>query len=447
MGSNYISFQDISIGFLWFIILLVISSSKANKIEDTQIKKYYIRNVLYKFLFAILFALVYLVYYGGGDTTAYWDGAVTLNKLFFKSPLDYAVHLLSEPTTALRQLHFDIDTGYPPGWIYREPEAWFICKLGSIISFFAFRSYFAATLIFAFFTARASWRVFEMIHDLNTHKLRVAAYCILFIPSVSFWCTGINKDTVIYFSLLNVLFYAFDFIIVKNAISISKIIYLGISIFLIYHIRSFVLAAIAAPLFMAFGARLTKRYEENFFAKLFLRSFILFGGIFAFLFFFQSTFAEDMIKEAQLVQQDFLQNSIYTGKRYEISNTEVSPAGLLAAIPESIFYGIYRPFINESLSPNFILNGLESLILMFITIRFLFWGNVFKKIKRIRKEEILVFALIFALFMAFMAGFTSVLFGVLVRIRAPLLPFIFLVLTTNIFDKVNANIAERLVEN
>ena len=84
---------------------------------------------------------------------------------------------------------------------------------------------------------------------------------------------------------------------------------------------------------------------------------------------------------------------------------------------------------------------------MFITIRFLFRGNVLNKIKKIRKEEILVFALIFALFIAFMAGFTSVLFGVLVRIRAPLLPFIFLVLTTNIFDKANANIAERLVEN
>jgi hypothetical protein len=29
-----------------------------------------------------------------------------------------------------------------------------------------------------------------------------------------------------------------------------------------------------------------------------------------------------------------------------------------------------------------------------------------------------------------MAGFSSVLYGVLVRIRAPLLPFIFLILTT-----------------
>ena len=154
-----------------------------------------------------------------------------------------------------------------------------------------------------------------------------------------------------------------------------------------------------------------------------------------------------MVYEAQIIQQDFLQNSTYTGKRYEISNKEVSPIGLLLAVPESIFYGIYRPHIIESLSLNFILNGLESLVLMLLTFRFILWGNVFKKINKIRKEEILVFALIFSLFIAFMAGFTSILFGVLVRIRAPLLPFIFLVLTTNVFDRVRENREEKLIEN
>ena len=84
---------------------------------------------------------------------------------------------------------------------------------------------------------------------------------------------------------------------------------------------------------------------------------------------------------------------------------------------------------------------------MLVTFRFIFWGNVFKKIKKIRKEEILVFALIFSLFIAFMAGFTSILFGVLVRIRAPLLPFIFLVLTTNVFERVRENKEEKLIEN
>ena len=440
MESNYISIQDISIALLWFIILLTFSFYKRNQIQNLEIKKYYIRNILFKFSFAIFFSIIYIVYYGGGDTTAYWDGAVTLNKLFFSAPVDYFNHLISEPTNALRAMHFSADTGYPPGWIYREPEAWFVCKLTSIVSIFTFRSYFAGTLIFAFFTARASWRVFEMIQKLETHSVRVAAYCILFVPSVSFWCTGISKDTVIYFSVLNILFFTFDFLILSNKITIRKLLYIGFSMLLIYHIRSFILAAIAAPLMMAFGARLTNKYERNFLAKLFLRSLVLFGGIAVFLYFFQSTFAESMFSEAQVVQQDFLENEIYTGKRYELSSVDLSPTGLLLAVPESVFFGIYRPFIYESLSPNFILNGFESLVLIFITFRFVFIGNVFKKIKKIRKKEILVFALIFSIFIAFMAGFTSVLFGVLVRIRAPLLPFIFLVLTTNVFEKQNTQI-------
>ena len=440
MESNYISIQDISIALLWFAILLIVSFYKRNRIENLEIKKYYIRNILFKFSFAIFFSIIYIVYYGGGDTTAYWDGAITLNKLFFSAPIDYFNHLISEPTSALRAIHFSADTGYPPGWIYREPEAWFVCKLSSVVSIVTFRSYFAGTLLFAFFTARASWRVFEMLVKLETHSISIAAYCLLFVPSVSFWCTGISKDTVIYFSVLNILFYTFDFLVLSNKITTRKLLYIGFSLLLIYHIRSFILAAIAAPIIMAFGARLTNKYERNFLAKLFLRSLILFGGIAVFLYFFQSTFAETMVSEAQVVQQDFLGNETYTGKRYEISNTDVSPVGLLLAVPESVFFGIYRPFIYESLSLNFILNGFESLVLIFVSIGFVFKGNVFKKIKKIRKKEILVFALIFSIFIAFMAGFTSVLFGVLVRIRAPLLPFIFLILTTNVNEKQNTQI-------
>jgi hypothetical protein len=61
---------------------------------------------------------------------------------------------------------------------------------------------------------------------------------------------------------------------------------------LVFHIRTFILAAIIAPMLMAFGARLTNKYESNFLAKLFLRSLILFGGVVVFLYFFQSSFAE-----------------------------------------------------------------------------------------------------------------------------------------------------------
>ena len=431
MESNYVSIYDISIGLIYMIILIIIANSRKNNILDVEIKKYYVRNVLFKFFFAISFAVVYLIYYGGGDTTAYWDGAITLNKLFFKSPSNYFEVMIKDNYFISRSGYFDIDTGYPPAWLTRESEAWFICKIASIVSFVTFKSYFATTLIFAFLTAMASWRVFELILKLKTHKKHIAAFCVLFVPTVSFWCTGISKDTVVFISILNLLYYIFDIMVLRNSIKFRHVFIILISIFVIYQVRSFVLAAIAAPIFMAFGARLTKKYEKQFLTKLLFRSLILFGGITIFLQFFASNFAAEMVAEAELVQLDFTQNETYTGKRYEIANTDASPVGLLRAIPESVFYGIYRPFINESISPTLIINGIESLVLMFLTVRFFISGSPFQKIKQIRKEEILVFAFIFSLFIAFMAGFTSVLFGVLVRIRAPLLLFFFLVLTSS----------------
>jgi len=428
--SNYVSFYDISIATLWLVIFLVIANSRARKVDAT-IRKYYLRNVFFKFFFAIAFAVVYLIYYGGGDTTAYWDGAITLNKLFIESPSFYFENLMSEPSSEIFSKHFSVETGYPPGWLFKEPEAWFICKVASIVSFITFKSYFAGTIFFAFLTAMASWRVFELIVKLGTHKTNIAALCILFVPSVSFWCTGISKDSLVFISILNLLYFVFNIMVLRNAIKLKHVLIILLSIFLIYHVRSFILAAIAAPIFMSFGARLTKRYEKQFLTKLLLRSTIFLGGIFLFVQFFSSDFSSNMVAEAELVQSDFTENETYTGKRYEISNTDASPAGLIRAVPESVFYGIYKPFIYESLSPTLIINGIESFVLMILTLKFFISRDLFLKIKNIRKEEILVFSLIFAFFIAFMSGFTSVLFGVLVRIRAPLLPFFFLVLTAN----------------
>ena len=57
------------------------------------------------------------------------------------------------------------------------------------------------------------------------------------------------------------------------------------------------------------------------------------------------------------------------------------------------------------------------------------WNKPIKRFARIRDSEILTFSLYLVIIMAFMTGFTSVIFGILVRLRAPLLPFVILLLT------------------
>ena len=99
-------------------------------------------------------------------------------------------------------------------------------------------------------------------------------------------------------------------------------------------------------------------------------------------------------------------------------------------MPLSIFTGVYRPFPWEALSPGLILNGIECIFLFYFTFLFLIKGRR-KRIARIRDSDILTFALYFVIIFAFMTGFTSVIFGVLVRLRSPLLPFFLLLLTIN----------------
>ena len=84
-----LTFIDILISLLWLGILSIIVNNQATKLENQDLKPYYFRNFYIKVLYGISFTIVYLVVYDGGDTKAYWDGAIVLNKLFFKSPSLY----------------------------------------------------------------------------------------------------------------------------------------------------------------------------------------------------------------------------------------------------------------------------------------------------------------------------------------------------------------------
>lgn len=430
MISNYLTILDIIPALLWFIILVAFVSSKASKLENKELRPYYVRNFYIKVLYGITFTIVYLILYDGGDTLAYWDGAVVLNKLFFKSPSLYIEAISSAPSVENGLIHFNYETGFPPGWIYREAEGWFISQITSILSILSFRSLFATVIILSYFVSIATWKIFELVTKLNLHSLRVAAWCMLYVPSVGFWCSGISKDTIIYISILNILYYFLDILILKNKIKARHVIGILFFMFLMSQIRSFALAATFAPLLAAFGARLTNKYSTNALAKFSFRLLFIGVGAFGFLTVFSSSFVVELAQEASVIQDDFKNNEAYSGKKYDIGVVDGSPTGMIRAFPISVFYGIYKPFIYESLSPTLILNGLESSILVFMTLNFLFVGNFFKKIKRVSSNEFLIFAFVFVILIGFMAGYTSVLYGVLVRIRAPLLPFLFLIFTT-----------------
>ena len=440
MDTIFINVFDVISGLIWSVLLLIIVGyKKSNNVPET-LKPYFIPSYLFRSFFGILFALAYIFILGGGDTKAYFQGANTLNNLFVKSPILYLESMWSDPSSLLLSKHFDSMTGYPPSWIYKEKEGWFVCKIASVLSLITFKSYFAMTLIIAYFSFSSSFRLLALIEKLKLHSTRNLVFAFLLIPSVGFWCSGLSKDSIILIATMYLLWAVFEVLINLNHLKFKNILLILICVYVIYSIRPFMLMAISVPFLLSFGTRLTRRFESNWTFKTLLRSVYVVIGLASIYFFMTSPYILTLINEATIIKDDFTSNDIYTGKKYDIGIVDFSLLGLIKSLPIVVFYGFYRPFITESLTPTLFLNGIESLIFMFLTLKFFLSKNIIKKLSMISKNELLLFAILFAVILSFIAAFTSVIFGVLVRMRAILLPFLLLILTIKLSD--NDNITE-----
>lgn len=376
-------------------------------------------------------AYVYIYNYGGGDTTAYWQGANTLNNLFYESPLNYLTELFNPVTKGYIPHYYNQKTGIPPVWIYNEPNSWFICKISSPLSFFAFKSYLTLNLFYSLITTIISWKFFRFLNSFLTIKIQYIAYAVLFIPTVGFWCTGIMKDSVAYASLLVVIMGIFK--ILHRQYTIRTIIATLIGIWFIFVTRSFLLLPIAIPLFIILIFRLnsTKPFIIKFLTRI-TGVLIALSGI-AFFISDSALFGEfssnNLTETANTIYLDFQNNTEYTGKRYNLGISEVNSVTMITVIPNAILTTIYRPFIWEAENALMLINGLESALFLLLTLA------IIRRRKRnslmiskndTQTKDFILFCILFALILAYFVGLTSGLFGVLSRLKAPILPFFLL---------------------
>jgi len=426
LKPEFFSLFDISIAFGWLVLILsLLWVIRLHHTEEEHYKLFY-PAMLFKIGFGLLFAITYtMILEGGGDTLAYWEGAVDLNNLFWDRPSAYFSEIFQTPSAQTMTNNFNPRTGYPPSWIYNEPESFFICKILSIFTFFTFNSYVSMTLICAAIAGLSAWKLYELVKDFDFCKPWILATSTLFLPTVAFWCSGISKDTFILAAFQIFLFYAFSILIKKRSFNFEAVFMLLLTSFILYRIRDFMIIAIGAPFLFVLLSRMIRRRSDNPMFLWIARGVSTVILIVSTLTYFQSlddssSKTNAYLEEVIVIQQDFNQNKLYTGYRYDLGITEYTPSGMIKAAPISIITAFYRPFIWEANSAFLIVSGLEGILLLCLTFGFFFRsGNIFKHFAFIRKQEFLVFAILFSLLLGFFVGFTSGLFNVLVRFKAP----------------------------
>lgn len=438
MGDGVIfSFEDIIIGGIYLVLILILAFVIRTFNNDNPEYRWFMPNVFFKLGMGLFFAFTFkFILPYGGDTEAYWQGAVNLNNLFFESLKTFLNELMTTPSISTYRINFNYDTGYPPTWIYVAPGSFVISKIAGVLSIITFNSYLATTLIFSFFISLASFRFYQLISRFKICNEKILLLATMFIPTVAFWTSGLGKDTIILASFYFLLYHLFAVFDEQRRFTFRNLIIVLFYAWLLYSIRPFMLAAIGPPILLGFVLGYANNIRSVFLRGV-SRFFIIGTSVFVIGGFFSGlnlplVSADKYLEEAAVKQKDFTINETYGGPRYDIGITEYTPQGMLSVAPNSVIAALYRPYLWEAQGPLLLMSGIESLVLLFLTYRFFFRnGNIRKHLSFVFNQEILVFSIVFFIFFGFFVGFTAGLYNVLVRFKAPLLPFFILFLAAS----------------
>ena len=422
-----ISSLDVIIALIIVVAGLGSASKKVSvNIDEKPFYKYYKKGLLVKLIGASLFCLIYLFYYGGGDTTNYFIGAKSMCNLFWKSPSDYFFILFHE-NDGFAWSRFDVDTGYPPPYMFRDSRTYLVMKITSLISFVAFGGFLPTTLLLALISYKWVWDLYEIIVSRYLTIQKELAFAFLMIPSAVFWGSGIMKDTFTFSATCYSFCGVYNIFIAKKD-RLKNILYLSIAVYIILSIKSYILFALLPGLIVFTNFERIKNVG-NVFMKI-----IVIPGVFVgFLFLLQiflvdfsdlfGRYSSDRILEEAAIQQQDLIRDVYGDNSFDIGEFEPTLGGVLAKFPAAVNAAVFRPYLWETGSPTMLISGIENFIILGISIYFLLILGPFKILSYIYGDPYLIFCLLFTLILGFGVGLSTSNFGALVRYKIPFMPF------------------------
>jgi hypothetical protein len=425
--DNYLSVYDLLLSPFYLLVVLVIGNILKKRYIDKQPEyEYFLKGLIAKIVGAIALGLVYVFYYNGGDTTNYFETAKAYLNLIDVNFENFIEGWLGSPLRINAQSYFNQDTGYPV-YYHKDNHSFFVVRLLIPIVFISSKIYFCSAIITAFITYSGVWKLYQIFYKEFPQLKKQLAIAILFVPSCVFWGSGILKDS---FTLSAVGWYSYSFyyLLIKRNIKLSHITNLIISSFIILAIKPYIFFALLPGSILWLSNNQISKINNQFLRAIIAPFFIalgLIGAVFSLTKLGDSLgmYKIDTVFERATVVQKDMKAEYYGGKSFDIGDFDPTLGGISSKAPEAIFAGLFRPGIWDVKNAVMLVSSLENTFLLFLTlfllIRLKFFGFFFY----IRKNPMLMFSMLFALFFAFSVGLTVANFGSLVRLRIPSLPF------------------------
>jgi hypothetical protein len=439
MSIQLLSQKDWILVPIYIVFLVILTRYRIEKYhKETFHKKYILPALGIKIIGCIASILYHQYSYKGGDAFMYFETGLKINDIFWKEPF-HALDIVFSPANHYTPEQWQLLglNAHSLAFLY-ETNA-LMCKIGGILSLITFKSYTCISLLTAYLSFLGGWKLFMVFKELYPQLEKEVALCMLFIPSVSFWGGGgLQKETVL-FTSLGFFIYTYVKILTKK-VDISVVLTLILSFGFIAIVRTYI-ALVLIPAVLLWGFMYYKNSIQKTSYKIWLALCVVIvcGIAIVFVSHNSAKYNLNKIVNSAFIYQNGNKSDMAESDShgYDLGQIEPNIYGIIKSIPISILTALYRPSLMDVTKSIKLLSALESLILLSLTIVFLF------KIIQMRIQQFLsilsrpdiIFCLFYALTVLFIVGFTTMNFGSLVRCRVSALPFFMFALLVFIKNK------------
>ena len=421
-----LNFSDIILLPVYLFIIYSIGKNFENKrIDENPAYQYYTRGLMFKIGGGIFLVLIYTLYYDGGDTTAYFQSAVILDRLRALNFSGY-LEIMGNNLTQETYTYFNSSTAWPQ--YFFDKQSFTVVRAANIVNLLGFDSYMLTTVVLSALTYNGIWRLFLLFSEFYPKYTKQLCYSIIYLPSVLFWGSGILKDTL---TLMGACWFTFSFykvFIKRDKISIN-ILTMVLSAMLILQMKPYIFIALVPGALIWFSFERISQINSNvikfFVAPLIIVSVLGLGSLA--LSSLSDSFGQyssiDKIVDKAIVTQKDLKMDYNKGNTFDIGEFDGSLGSLGRKFPIATFAGLFFPQLWHVRNPVMLLAAIENSILLGLTILVILSVGGLKIYSQIKKEPLLIFSIVFSIFFSFSVGLTTSNFGALVRYKIPAVPF------------------------
>jgi hypothetical protein len=411
---------------IYFILLLALAFAIRNStVRQPQLRPYFIYGLLVKLLGGLGMGAVYAFYYDGGDTFYYFFDSKAFD-IAMKDGVGPFFRLLFLPAGAVT-----VETVNYTNWLtyFKDPAAWMAVKVYGVISLLSFHSYWVMTLIISALSFTGVWAMFRTFVNLYPNLHRQLAYCILFVPSVFFWGSGILKDSISFGCIGWITYASYQIFfrqkgIISNALIMVFVGYIALEV-KAYIIISF-LPALLFWIFLTYRSRIGVKFARVALGPVVFAVSVLFG--FLMVQRLGEEFSKFSLQNVANTMHNFQLWHSYLAEHekasgYSLGSLDGSVSSMVKVFPRAVFVTLYQPFLWQAHSAVMLLSALESLFILFFTLYIFKKNGIKRTLQAIWGNPTVFFCFFFSILFSFCVGLTAYNFGALVRYKIPCIPF------------------------